>query len=77
MQEDWIGFKGGDANLTRYVGNAPTLFIDPAGEEVLDPFDGVDGLEQRDGYKRHYVPMGRGADEFGNPGTFYRVMYYT
>ena len=30
--EDWIGFSGGDANLTRYVGNSPTLYVDPSGE---------------------------------------------
>ena len=31
MSEDPIGFAGGDANLSRYVGNAPTGFIDPDG----------------------------------------------
>jgi RHS repeat-associated protein len=31
MSEDPIGFAGGDQNLQRYVGNSPTIFIDPTG----------------------------------------------
>jgi RHS repeat-associated protein len=31
MSEDPIGFAGGDANLSRYVGNGPTNAIDPSG----------------------------------------------
>jgi RHS repeat-associated protein len=31
MNEDPIGFNGGDANLYRYVGNQPTTFVDPQG----------------------------------------------
>ncbi len=31
VSEDPIGFLAGDANLTRYVGNGPTLSIDPMG----------------------------------------------
>ena len=31
LSEDPIGFDGGDANLYRYVGNAPTLYGDPDG----------------------------------------------
>lgn len=34
MSEDPIGFAGGDANLSRYVGNAPSRFIDPSGWEA-------------------------------------------
>jgi RHS repeat-associated protein len=30
--QDPIGFSGGDADLYRYVGNAPTLAVDPGGE---------------------------------------------
>jgi len=26
-----IGFRGGDTNLSRYVGNAPTMYTDPSG----------------------------------------------
>ena len=33
--EDKIGFAGGDANLYRYVGNSPTNFTDPFGENPL------------------------------------------
>ena len=35
MSEDTIGFAGGDANLYRYVGNSPTNFTDPFGENPL------------------------------------------
>lgn len=31
ISEDPIGFAGGDANLTRYVGNAATNATDPSG----------------------------------------------
>jgi RHS repeat-associated protein len=31
MSEDPIGFAGGDGNLGRYVGNGPTMFVDPSG----------------------------------------------
>jgi RHS repeat-associated protein len=31
ISEDPIGFAAGDANLTRYVGNSPTNWIDPSG----------------------------------------------
>jgi RHS repeat-associated protein len=31
IQEDKIGFAGGDTNLYRYVGNSPTNYIDPSG----------------------------------------------
>jgi RHS repeat-associated protein len=31
LEEDWIGFKGGDTNLYRYCGNSPTNATDPSG----------------------------------------------
>jgi RHS repeat-associated protein len=31
ISEDPIGFAAGDTNLSRYVGNSPTNFIDPSG----------------------------------------------
>jgi hypothetical protein len=31
LEEDPIGFEGGDANLYRFVGNDPTNFTDPSG----------------------------------------------
>ncbi|WP_186376321.1 RHS repeat-associated core domain-containing protein, partial [Hyella patelloides] len=31
IQEDTIGFAGGDTNLSRYVGNSPTNYTDPFG----------------------------------------------
>jgi len=30
-QEDWIGFRGGDYNLNRYVYNTPSILVDPSG----------------------------------------------
>jgi RHS repeat-associated protein len=35
VSEDPIGFAAGDSNLTRYVGNSPTNFVDPSGLEGL------------------------------------------
>jgi RHS repeat-associated protein len=35
--EDPQGFAAGDANLTRYVGNAATLWVDPSGMAMSDP----------------------------------------
>jgi RHS repeat-associated protein len=37
ISEDPIGFNAGDANLTRYVGNSPTNFIDPDGYKGVPP----------------------------------------
>jgi RHS repeat-associated protein len=34
ISEDPIGFSGNDSNLSRYVGNSPTNFIDPSGLET-------------------------------------------
>jgi RHS repeat-associated protein len=31
LSEDPIGFAAGDANLYRYVGNSPTMYVDPTG----------------------------------------------
>ncbi|MCA9185414.1 MAG: hypothetical protein KDA99_07335, partial [Planctomycetales bacterium] len=31
ISEDPIGFAAGDANLTRYVGNASAINVDPSG----------------------------------------------
>jgi RHS repeat-associated protein len=42
ISEDPIGFAAGDTNLTRYVGNSPTNFIDPSGRQCSDnPWDQV------------------------------------
>jgi RHS repeat-associated protein len=31
VEQDPLGFAAGDANLSRYVGNAPTIYVDPLG----------------------------------------------
>jgi hypothetical protein len=36
MTEDPIAFQGGDVNLNRFVGNAPTTSVDPAGLFEID-----------------------------------------
>jgi RHS repeat-associated protein len=44
VSEDPIGFAAGDSNLTRYVGNSPTNFVDPSGNvgNNINPLPGVD-----------------------------------
>jgi hypothetical protein len=46
LEEDSIGFEGGDANLYRFVGNDPTNATDPTGmearTEILNPGEKVD-----------------------------------
>jgi RHS repeat-associated protein len=37
ISEDPLRFGAGDPNLTRYVGNSPTNFVDPSGEEFVLP----------------------------------------
>ncbi len=41
VEQDPIGFAAGDVNLYRYVGNAPTIYVDPFGLYVKD-FDNAD-----------------------------------
>ncbi len=36
VSEDPIGFAAGDTNLYAYVGNAPTLWVDPLGLDRMD-----------------------------------------
>jgi RHS repeat-associated protein len=40
--EDPLGFGAGDGNLNRYVGNSPTNYTDPSGEEPEDFWNRVD-----------------------------------
>ncbi len=40
LSEDPIGFSAGDANLSRYVGNTPTMFTDPLGLQAAFGDDG-------------------------------------
>jgi hypothetical protein len=37
LSEDPIGFEAGDANLYRYVGNGPAIYVDPTGLFVAWP----------------------------------------
>ncbi len=34
FSEDPIGLRGGDVNLYRYVGNEPSIFVDPTGMDI-------------------------------------------
>jgi RHS repeat-associated protein len=43
MSEDPIGFAGGDANLSRYVSSAPTMYVDPDGLAAQEPSHGYWG----------------------------------
>jgi RHS repeat-associated protein len=55
VEQDPLGFAAGDANLSRYVGNAPTIYTDPLGLVQQDPGDddplpGVDDPDIRGYY---------------------------
>jgi RHS repeat-associated protein len=43
ISEDPIGFRAGDTNLTRYVGNNPTNFVDPSGLQEDSPIGSIVG----------------------------------
>jgi RHS repeat-associated protein len=42
ISEDPIGFEAGDTNLYRYVGNGPTNYRDPYGEDLYSTLNGAD-----------------------------------
>ena len=42
IQEDKIGFAGGDSNLYRYVGNSPLIYTDPYGENLYSILNNAD-----------------------------------
>jgi RHS repeat-associated protein len=47
ISEEPIGFSAGDSNLTRYVGNSPTNWVDPSGLQETIPGSGlIEGLFQ-------------------------------
>lgn len=48
ISRDPLGFAAGDTNLYRYVGNAPTNFVDPTGKSIVLPVPGGDGRDQDD-----------------------------
>jgi RHS repeat-associated protein len=54
ISQDPIGFAAGDANLYRYVGNAPTLYSDPSGLEKVN-IQGIDIDVTRVGH--HVFPV--------------------
>lgn len=69
--EDPIAFEGGDANLDRYVGNAPTNFIDPSGlrkwwGKVGEALRGTWEVGLFDAWNAGYGYIGDDAFEFQN-----------
>jgi RHS repeat-associated protein len=44
ISEDPIGFSAGDSNLTRYVGNSPTNWVDPSGLQELPNVNIIDNF---------------------------------
>ena len=64
--QDPLGFDAGDANLYRYVGNAPTGYLDAFGLEPLDPaVDGPRAAEQRRGHGLPGVAGGEEQEDMG------------
>ncbi|GIW86678.1 MAG: hypothetical protein KatS3mg108_1002 [Isosphaeraceae bacterium] len=60
VEQDPLGFAAGDANLSRYVGNAPTIYADPMGlaYEENDEVDPERRMRRVDGSKARMNPRG-------------------
>ncbi len=62
ISNDPIGFAGGDTNLYRYVGNSPTIFVDPSGLSPVPQNGATSGQlgsgGQGSGISRSPVPLG-------------------
>jgi len=56
ISEDPEGFAAGDANLYRYVGNAPTDGVDPSGLDKEVPFPNITSDDPRNGKVIVYLP---------------------
>ena len=57
MSQDPLGFAGGDTNLGIYVGNGPTLQVDPTGLQPLLQRLKAGGTRGRAEGTRHRVPL--------------------
>ena len=82
ISEDPMGFAAADVNLSRYVGNGPTLWVDPSGMEAVSVDADVDDPvpvnnnsgpptfleEYYDFFKKLYVPD-KGLDIFVGVGA--------
>ncbi len=65
ISNDPSGFAGGDANLYRYVGNSPIIFVDPSG---------LSGVYSQPSSSRYTSPQGSGGQYNAAPTggmTFY------
>ncbi len=74
VQQDKCGFRAGDTNLRRYVGNSPTNATDPSGLWVLPggPWTLPDGTQTHD-YSQYMMAMAQTAPHagFGNWASWY------
>lgn len=59
--QDPIGFTAGDANLSRYVGNAVTRFTDPFGLEKKNPHPSL-----REAEERYYAMIKEAQKKYGS-----------
>ncbi len=69
ISQDPIAFEGGDSNLYRYVGNAPTDFVDPTGlEQKPDGYDQLLQAAQQNGVSEAWVQywIAKARAELGN-----------
>ena len=64
ISQDPIGFAAGDANLYRYVGNTPTIYVDPLGllETVEDATFELTFRICLSGFLQDYLPALRLAN---------------
>jgi RHS repeat-associated protein len=80
--EDWMGFQADTSNLYRYVGNAPTMFVDPNGLLTIHYWSALDGwghasITLEDGTYISWWPQ---KEEFRDYGIFnwgYLISYYS
>jgi RHS repeat-associated protein len=91
ISEDPIGFRAGDTNLTRYVGNNPVNWVDPSGLAPVRPLNEGAGIDWRgisvpsgtpgSGYRGSGNGFGvntlRGGGSAGSSGNFRPTSPYT
>ncbi|MCY2964026.1 MAG: RHS repeat-associated core domain-containing protein, partial [Planctomycetota bacterium] len=67
LREDPLGLADGDVNLSRYVANSATMFVDPSGMEQASIFDGSNPTQMTP-LENYDDPFGSMDDDPTTPG---------